>query len=232
MNKYYSWASKIIVFSDGFRNKLIDLGISPEKIKTIPFCTPFEPITGLKRDQFIFFGGHNLLKGKGFYPLLNALKIIQSRGQTLRIVIYTGKGCIGLEEGKQKASEMGLNEFIIWKEFLYGTNLATEYQKSIACLIPYTGGSGRHSVTSAMANATPVIATREADLPEYLGELGLYIKENSAQELADEIAYLMNNPGLLKSLGNDLRKLAEKKFSKDVIGKELLALYKETYTER
>ncbi len=232
LNKYYSRASKLIVFSNGFRDKLIDLGIDPDKIKTIPFCAPLGPIMGLKRDQFIFFGGHNLLKGKGFDTLLGAVKILQSRGREPKIIVYTGKGCSGLEEGKQKAADMGLNKFIIWKEFLYGTDLAGEYQKSIACLIPYTGGSGRHAVTSAMANATPVIATKKADLPEYLGELGLYIKENSARELADAIENIANNPDRVKSLGSELRKVAEQRFSKDTIGKQLLALYKETYAQK
>jgi len=228
LNKHYSRASKLIVFSNGFRDKLISLGIDPDKIKTMPFCAPLEPIMGLRRDQFIYFGGHNLLKGKGFDTLLDALKILQSRGQEPKIIIYTGKGCNGLEEGKQKVSDMGLDKFIRWSEFLYGTNLANEYQKSIACLIPYTGGSGRHAVTSAMANATPVIATKKADLPEYLGESGIYVKENSARELADAIEYLMNNPEVVKSLGSELRSLAEKRFNKDLIGKELLELYRET----
>ena len=178
LNKYYSRASKVIVFSNGFRDKLINLGVNPEKIKIIPFCAALEPITGLQRNQFIFFGGHKLLKGKGFDTLLGALKIIQAKGQEAKLFIYTGHGCNGLEEGKQMASDMGLDEFINWSEFIYGTNLANEYQKSIACLIPYTGGSGRHAVTHAMANATPVIATKKADLPEYLGESGIYIKEN------------------------------------------------------
>jgi glycosyltransferase involved in cell wall biosynthesis len=229
LNKWYSWADRLIVFSNGFRDKLISFGFDPDKIKTLPYCAQLEPIMGLQRDQFIFFGGHNLLKGKGFDSLLGALEIVRSRGQELKVVIYTGTGCNGLEKGKQIASDKGLTGLIEWREFLYGKDLVTEYQKSIACLIPYTGGSGRHPATSAMANATPVIATRMADLPEYLGELAIYIKGTPAQELADAMGYLANNPEVVRSMGGELRKRAEEKFSKNVIGKQLLDIYRETY---
>ena len=48
-------------------------------------------------------------------------------------------------------------------------DLVSAYQTSKACIIPFTGGSARHPVTTAMANAAPVIATAAADIPEYLG---------------------------------------------------------------
>lgn len=230
LNKYYSWAGNIIVFSNGFRDKLIKLGIPQEKITTVPFCTPLGPIMGLQRDQFIYFGGHHLLAGKGFDILLGALDIIRSRGKRVTVLFYPGN-CDGLEEGKQKVSDMKLDSYIKWSDFLTGTHLAAEYQKSIACLIPYTGGSGRHPATSAMANATPVIATKKADLPEYLGESGIYIKENSAQELADAMENLMNNPDVVIARGKELRKRAEEKCGQDIIGKEILKIYKELYAQ-
>lgn len=232
LNKYYSWASRIIVFSSEFRNKLMGLGIDGGKIKVIPFCAPIEPIMGLPRDQFIYFGGHHLEKGKGFDTLLGALEAIRSRGREISVLIYTGNHCSGVDEAKQKVSKMGLTRFVRWSEFLSGADLARAYQKSIACVIPYTSGSGRHPVTISMANATPVIATKKADLPEYLGKLGIYIKENSAQELADAMEYLISSPDKVKSLGTELRKLAEEKLSRKAIGKQLLEIYRETYTSK
>lgn len=225
LNRYYSQANKIIVFSHVFRDMLIGLGISAEKIKTVPFCVPLEAPMGLPRDQFIFFGGHNLLKGKGYNTLLDAMEIIRSRGQNISVFIYTGM-CNGLIGGKEKVDDRGLNNFIRWSDFISGIDLAKEYQRSIACLIPYTSGSSRHPVTYAMANATPVISTNKIDLPEYLGEFGIYIKENSPKELADSMEYLMNNPHVVGSLGKKLRKRAEDRYNKDVVGKELIEIYK------
>jgi glycosyltransferase involved in cell wall biosynthesis len=225
LNKYYNYAEKVIVHSKDMKDELIGLGVKENKIEIVHYGVSLEPIKELKRDQFIFFGGHRLLRGKGFETLLNALKILQSKGKTLRLVIYVGEGCIGLDEGKKKVSDMGLDRYIEWTEFLHGSKLTEAYQGSIGCIIPYTGGSGRYPATSAMANATPVIATRKASLPEYVGESGIYIKEESDEELVNAIISLMDDPDLVKSLGTELRKRAEKLFSSGVITDSILKIY-------
>lgn len=225
LNRYYNKVDKVIVFSEDFKQDMMKMGVKEEKIIVIHYGVSLMPVTDLKRDQFIFFGGHKLLKRKGYDTLLNAMKLLESKGKTIKLLIYVGEGCIGLEEGKKKIAEMQLEKQIEWTELLYGTKLAEAYQKSIGCIIPYTGGSGRYPSTSAMANATPVIATRKASMPEYLGDLGLYIEENSAEELADAIISLMDNPDLVKSLGGKLRDRAEKLFGSDLIAKKVSEIY-------
>ena len=78
-----------------------------------------------------------------------------------------------------------------------------------------------------MANATPVIATRKADLPEYLGDLGLYIKEGSAEELSQAMVHLLDHPGDAASAGAKLRKRAEELYSAESISLRLLAVYQD-----
>jgi glycosyltransferase involved in cell wall biosynthesis len=157
---------------------------------------------------------------------LEALKIIKKKGRSLKLVVYVGEGCIGLEEGKRRVREIGIDE-ITWSDFLYGRRLAEEYQKSIGCLIPYTGGSGRYPATSAMANATPVIATRKASLPEYLGDLGIFIKDESAEELAEAVIRLMDNPSEVTALGGKLRERVSERFNWDVVARKTLKVYEE-----
>ena len=164
LNRYYNKADKILVYSNNTKNELIDLGIDKNKIEIICYGARLEPLAKVERDQFIYFGGHKLLIGKGFDTLLEALKIVESRGRDLKLIIYTGEGCVGLDEGKRMACDMGLDKFIRWSEFIRGSKLTEAFQKSIGCIIPYTGGSGIYPATSAMVNATPVIATRKASL--------------------------------------------------------------------
>jgi glycosyltransferase involved in cell wall biosynthesis len=75
---------------------------------------------------------------------------------------------------------------IEWREFYSGDELAEVYQRSKACLIPFTGESARHPLSCAMMNATPVIATRAADIPEYLGDLDIYI-DGTAESIVQAI---------------------------------------------
>lgn len=227
INKVYDKADKIIAHSNELKNELVKLGIVEEKIEVIHYATSLPDIKERKRDQFVFFGGHKLMKGKGFDTLLEATRSLKSMGRKIRLLIYVGQGCIGLEEGKNQVSTMQLDDCIVWSEFLHGAKMDDAYQRCIACLIPYTGGSGRYAATAAMANGTPVIATRQASLPEYLGDLGIYVKDNSSQELTDAMISLMDNPDTVKSLGEKLRKRAEAEYSANVIGVKTLKIYGE-----
>jgi len=226
INDLYSKADKIVVFSEDFKEELIRLGIKRDRIENIGYGVPIEKIEVYKRDQFIYYGGHKLLKGKGFDTLLSALNNLKLKGRDFKLLIYSGNAT-GINEGKELVRDMGLERFITWSEFLYGTKLSEAYQKSIACIIPYTGGAGRYPATTAMANATPVIATRKASLPEYIGDIGIYIKEDSAEELADAMVYLIENPDYVKSIGEKLRHRAVGRFDMCIIGRKTIEIYKE-----
>jgi glycosyltransferase involved in cell wall biosynthesis len=113
---------------------------------------------------------------------------------------------------------------ITWKDFLRDEELVEAYQSSKACLIPYTGGSGRHPATAAMANATPVIASRAVDLPEYLGDLGIYV-DGSGTSLARALVELDRDPMRVRDVGRRLRERAESQFSQERIAEEILQIY-------
>ena len=228
LNRYYNWADRIIVFSSTFKEQLVKAGMKMEKIEVVPYGVALEPLNGsFKRDRFIFFGGHKLLNGKGFNTLIETLDILRAKGKKSSVLIYTGEGCIGLEEGKKLVKDMHLDEYVKWSDFLSGAKMAEAYQKSIACLVPFTGGSGRYPATAAMANATPVIATRKADLPEYLGDAGIYIGESSAEELSEAMINLMNNPDMARAFGEKGRKRAEEHFSAELISQRIFQIYAE-----
>ena len=225
LNTHYNKVDKIITHSKKMEKELIDLGVIKEKIQIIHYGVALASLGGYNRDKFVYWGGHKLLIGKGFDTLLDALEIFKTESKKVKIIIHVGEGCIGLDEGKEMASRRALGDYIAWSEFLSGSELTKLYQESIGCIIPYTGGSGRYPATTAMANATPVIATRKASLPEYLEELGIYITENSPEELAKEMMKLIDDSGKVNSLGIDLRNRAKNLFSWDVIADKILELY-------
>ncbi len=226
LNRSYNTCAKIIVHSKDFKKELLDLGIEEKKIEIVHQGVQIGPLRNFNREQLIFFGGHKLLKGKGFDTLIDALEILVSKKRKLKIVIYTGEGCIGLDEGKKRVLQKGLLQFVTWSEFLQGDKLKDAFQKSLACIIPYTGGSGIYPAINAMANATPVIATRKASIPEYLGDLGIYIDQNAPDQLAEAIVDLMDHEYLVSSLGHKLRNLAKQRYSWENTAKKILGIYK------
>ena len=227
LNRHYNKVHKILVHSKNTQNDLIDLGVDKNKVEIIHYGARLEPFMELERDQFIYFGGHKLLIGKGFDTLLKALKIVESKGRHFKLVIYTGEGCVGLDEGKKMVQDMGLDSFVRWIDFIHGSKLAEAFQKSMGCIIPYTGGSGIYPATSAMVNGTPVIATRKAGLPEYLGDLGIYIDPNAPEQLADAIVNLMDHEDVVRDLGRRLRHRAEENYSWDRTAEKVFRIYTE-----
>src|SRR5579863_1575094 len=214
-NRLYNECAEVLVYSENMKQQLIALGADADKIKVIRYGARIPELMSRERKPYIYFGGHNITRGKGFAELLDALVILKSRGPSIQLVIYVGYGCNGLEEAKQQAIRKNVADMIQWRDFYSADELADVYQRSKACIIPFTGGSARHPLTSAMVNATPVIATRAVDIPEYLGELGIYM-DGSARSIADAITEVEAGSRDLRVLGEKLRAraLAELDYSK------------------
>lgn len=207
LNRMYKWCAEIFVYSADMQKQLTSLGIDLEKIKIIRYGARIPELTPASRTQYIYFGGHNILRGKGYLELLQALSILKSQSKRVRMVTYVGYGCNGLEEAKQLAKQMEVTEMLEWQDMYSEDELAIAYQQSKACVIPYSAGSGRHPLSCALANGTPVIATRAVDIPEYLGELGLYV-DGSAESLVSAISKIEEGTIDLAALGQKLREKA------------------------
>ena len=219
-NRCYRHCAELFVFSENMKKQIVALGAPADKIKVIRYGTVIPDLVPSERKQYLYFGGHFILRRKGYLELLDALEQLKARGIRIALVIYVGNGCNGLEQAKEMATVRQLDDVISWQEFYTGSELAKVYQRSKACIIPFTGGSARHPLTCAMVNATPVIATRAVDIPEYLGDLGIYI-EGSATSIADAIAEIESGRKSLEGLGDSLRAKALSELDYRNIGAEL-----------
>lgn len=224
LNRMYNKCAEVLVFSENMKRQVVALGADPDKIKVIRYGASIPELVPAERKQYIYFGGHFILRGKGYVELLDSLAILKSRHKTIHVVIYVGYGCNGLEEAKELAIRKHVDHMITWQDFYTGQELAEVYQRSKACIIPFTGGSARHPLTCAMVNATPVIATRAVDIPEYLGDLGIYI-DGSAGSIADAIVEIESGSRDLSALGASLRAKALTELDYRKIGEELSREY-------
>ncbi len=207
VNRLYSTCARVIVYSENMKRELVALGLDRDRIAVTKYPALVSDIGAAERSRYIFFGGHNILSGKGYPELLGSLKILKTRGITIRLTIYVGHGCNGLDEAREMAVSSNLEGLIEWKDFFTGAELAAAYQTCKACIVPYTSGSARHALTTAMTNGTPVVATRNVDIPEYLGSLGIYI-EGSSESIADAICDIENGKTDVRALGIGLRRKA------------------------
>ena len=221
INRVYRKCQCIFVFSENMKRELGQLGISAERIRVIRYGALIPKLSETERSGYIYFGGHHILKGKGYKEVLGALQILKARGFNLRLFAYYGYGCAGLAEAKEMAAREGVAGMIDWRDFMSGAELDVAYQASKACIVPFTGGSARHPVSAAMANATPVIATRMIDIPEYLGDLGVYI-DGSAESIAAAVEKIENSAAETANLGRALRNKAACELDFDGVAQEVV----------
>lgn len=231
LNRMYNKCAEVLVFSENMKRQVVALGAAPDKIKVIRYGASIPELVPAERKQYIYFGGHFILRGKGYVELLDSLAILKSKRRPIHVVIYVGYGCNGLEEAKDLAIRKHVAHMITWQDFYSGEELAKVYQRSKACIIPFTGGSARHPLTCAMVNATPVIATQAVDIPEYLGDLGIYI-DGSAGSIADAIVEIESGSRDLSALGSSLRAKALTQLDYRKIGEELSREYSRISSNR
>ena len=224
LNRLYERCAEVLVYSENMKQQIVALGVPADKIKVIRYGALIPELSNYDRKNYIYFGGHNILKGKGYAELLDALALLKARDTPISIVIYVGYGCNGLAEAKETAIRRNVADMIEWQDFYSGAELAAVYQKSKACIIPYSGGSARHPLTCAMVNATPVIATRAVDIPEYLGEFGIYV-DGSAVSIADAISQVESGQQSSRDFGKQLRAKALAELDYHKIAPELSREY-------
>jgi len=223
-NRLYNKCAEVLVYSENMKRQIVTLGVAAEKIKVIRYGAHIPELRRTDRQHYIYFGGHNITHGKGYSELLDALATLKSINCNISLIIYVGYGCNGLDEAKRLAVRKGVSDMIQWQDFYSADELARVYQRSKACIVPFSAGSARHPLTSAMVNATPVIATGAVDIPEYLGNLGIYV-DGSAASIADAITEIESGRRDLPGLGASLRARALSEFDYSKIAQDLSEEY-------
>ena len=231
LNRLYDKCAEVLVYSENMKRQVEALGAAGENVRIIRYGARLPELKPGDRKQYIYFGGHNITRGKGFAELMGALGLLKARGLTISLVVYVGYGCNGLVEAKELAIRNNVSDMIEWRDFYSADELANVYQRSKACIIPFTGGSARHPLTTAMVNATPVIATRAVDIPEYLGELGIYV-DGSAASIADAITEIESGRGDLDGLAEKLRARAITELDYNRIARDLNIEYSQIKGEQ
>jgi glycosyltransferase involved in cell wall biosynthesis len=229
-NTIYNKADGIIVHCGELKEKLIALNVSANKIHTVlhgvdmPTVIPDAP-----REGVIFYGGHDLMKGKGMATLFRAMSYVKQRlgagAPTLRI--HGHYGDTAPEAAKRLAIEAGVADNTTWLNQLSIADIARQYQTALLCVLPFTGSFAGLPASIAAANALPVVGTRRAGLPDHLGECAVWIDEENPQQLAQRIIDLLGNEPLWRELSRNVRARAEGALRWEVIADRTLGVYEQ-----
>jgi len=83
-----------------------------------------------------------------------------------------------------------------------------------------------------MANGVPVIGTREAGLPEHLGDAGVWVERNDPSGFAAAILRLLNDEAERRRIAERGRARAERELGWDVIAQKTIGVYEKAMEKK
>jgi colanic acid/amylovoran biosynthesis glycosyltransferase len=199
----------------------IESPIENSKIESIPL-----PITP------VILCPASLIPVKGHKYLLEAAKILQSRGTQFQIWL-AGDGPLR-EILKKQSEQLSLGSSIQFCGLLPREELMDLYRKkivSITVLPSIESNNGLHegipvSLMEALSFGISVISTRTGGIPELVNdECGILVEPGNAKVLADAIERLLSSPEMLKKLGQNGQRRIKECFSVDSTTAQLVSLF-------
>ncbi|MCK4744587.1 glycosyltransferase family 4 protein [Candidatus Parcubacteria bacterium] len=171
-------------------------------------------------DQAHYFKGVNFLI-KAFYKLTQKLDNIR--------LIIVGDGDMKFEY-EQVAFNFGLRDEVIFAGQADNDDLARFYNLSDIFVLPSIDKSEAFGIVllEAMASGIPVIASNLPGVRSVVenGINGFLAKPKDAGDLAKKMHRVLKDKELKKNMGVNGRKIAEKKYSPEIIGDKLNKIFK------
>jgi glycosyltransferase involved in cell wall biosynthesis len=228
LNRTYNLADALVVHDSWMKEKLTSFGVAADLVHVVCYGTDLTECKNEARDGIVFYGGHNLNKGKGLDVILQAYRHLKNRSgvKVPGLRIHGHYGMATPPDALELAKKARVADDVEWLNELSMEEIAQLYRRSEVCVLPYRGSFGGLPAGIAAANRLPIIATRFAGIPDHIGDLGIWIGGDDPVELADRITQVVTNEAMRQDYGTRLRKHAERYLGWDTVARETLNIYK------
>jgi glycosyltransferase involved in cell wall biosynthesis len=205
-----------------YGEKLVEGGIPAHKVRVLPLICDLDAYTPSYDDGGYFVFAGRLAEEKGVATLLKAMKRVGR--QPLLKVAGTGP----LEQQlKDEAARLGLHN-VQFVGFRSGHELLSLLAGAMFVVVPSEWYENSPvAIYEAMALGKPVVASRIGGIPELIveGETGFLFEAGNAEELAQQIARLADDPALRERLGREARHRGETIYAPATHMDRLLSIY-------
>lgn len=199
------------------KNKLIEGGISAEKITCVPTFIDASAITPCyEHDKYFLFLGR-MAHQKGTIYAIEAMKYLKDTDFVLKIT-----GTISDSQEDQKIwkyiKDNGLEDKIVFTGFKYGDELEELIGRSTCVVCPAIWYENMpNTVIEAYAHGKPVVASRIGSLAEIVedGKTGILFEMKNSKDMAQKLKQLVTNSELAVQLGKNARKVCEEKYCEE-----------------
>lgn len=230
----YNQSSGVIVVNQVMRQRLINLGISSQKIHVIPsgVNVPSSPVSkSLQSDIVRCLAVGRMVPKKAPLLTLDAFHQASKIYPNLHLD-YVGSGPL-LENARQFVQDYNLGEKVTFhggqphqfvQQLMRQANIFLQH--SVTDSITGDEEGMPVGILEAMASSLPVISTFHAGIPEAIddGKTGLLLNEGDVKKMADCIVILARDPQLRLQIGHNAWEEALKRFSWEIESKKLRQL--------
>lgn len=227
----YAKLEKIIVISDGFKKNLIDKGVPPGKITVIPNWVDTNILRPLPKYNHIakkFFAENKfvvmysgIISCSNFESLEQIIETAQSFKDEDIVFAIVGDG-LKKQNLQEKAEKLGLNN-VIFIPFQPYEDLPYLLAGSDVLLVPLDKDKSQLSVPSKlynfMATGKPILGLTDSgsEVAKIITETncGVYAPPDNIERIKKAIITLKDSKNYRETLGENGRKYAVEKFSRE-----------------
>ncbi len=202
-------SERVIAVSESIRDELVHAGVRPERVTVIPNAAGagtqasgngrVRQLLGLGREEIIAGYAGRLSIEKGLAYLLEAVRILNGRGERLRLLILGD----GPERGvlEEMARMKGIADMVIFAGFQADVE---EWLGSMDIFVlPSLTEGTPMALLEAMSAGLPVLATAVGGVPLVVEDRvnGLLAAPGDPQSLSDRLSLLLRDPAFRAKLG-------------------------------
>ena len=229
-----SHSRAVTVVSSVLRDRLVQNGVTEEKVHVIPMGTDlqmrFTPATTITNGSDLLYVGR-LTHQKGVHNLLDALPQILRQFPAVQLRI-AGDGT-ARNDLEKKVIEFGLEEHVRFLGAVSHDRIRFLYRQADILIFPSLIAEGFGLVlVEALGCECAVIATDLSAVRHLIkdGETGLIVSQNNKDELAERVIQLLCDPGKRRKLGKSGREFVLKHYDWGIIAKKYSELFQSICT--
>jgi glycosyltransferase involved in cell wall biosynthesis len=225
--------SRTIVQNPDDRRFVLELGVPEKNVVVVPGSgvdtTRLAPLPEPQPPITAAYVGR-MLADKGVFTLVEAFSIASARGAGLKLLLAgdcdrENPGSLAPEQLREFASAFGIE----WLGHV--EDIRDVWKRAHFAVLASRREGLPKSLLEAAACGRPMVATDTAGCREIAveGETALTVPVDDAQTLADAMTRLAEDAEMRARFGKNARELVEKKFSADLIGEKIVALYQSLF---
>lgn len=211
------WKRALHVVSNSAGLRTLALTTNPQQeISIIPNgidIEDFRPAEKKEDDGYVrILCVSRLTPRKGIQYLVEAVDLLLTKNPEQKIELWIAGEGNATESLKQQVSELKREKNIKFFGLVKHSDLRQFYQTADIFCLPSLNEGMSNTMLEALASGMPIVATVTGGTEELVsdGENGFYVKQKSAEDLAEKLETLIRDASLRKQFGEKSRMRAEK----------------------